>query len=176
MLTPPHLENDDKKEVEVGHAVELLVQVQGQEGEDVVLGRVDDIALERQSARHCCRGQEAPRPPRPAFWLLPALTELVLGADSGSRAVSKARCTPGVLGGALGTRCTLKVSYSFNSNWGGAKEAGGGVSSTQRGVLRSWGLRFRAGPAGEEGAETRGPTLYFLLCQHRKAFSLNWLL
>lgn len=44
--TPPHLEDDDKKEVEVGHVVKLLVQVQGQEGEEVVFGRVDDVALE----------------------------------------------------------------------------------------------------------------------------------
>lgn len=44
--TPPHLEDDDKKEVEVGHVVKLLVQVQGQEGEEVVFGCVDDVALE----------------------------------------------------------------------------------------------------------------------------------
>lgn len=35
-----------EKEVEVGKAVELLIQVQGQEGEDIVLGRVDDVLLE----------------------------------------------------------------------------------------------------------------------------------
>lgn len=64
-LTPPHLENDDEKEVEVGHAVELLIQVQGQEGEDVVLGRVDDIALERQPAWDCCpAGRPLARLPR----------------------------------------------------------------------------------------------------------------
>lgn len=43
--SPPHLEDDDKKEVEVGRVVKLFVQVQGQEGE-VVLGSVDDVALE----------------------------------------------------------------------------------------------------------------------------------
>lgn len=42
----PHLENDDKEEVEVGRSVELLVQGEGQEGEEVVLGRVDDVVLE----------------------------------------------------------------------------------------------------------------------------------
>lgn len=52
MLTPgatptlPYLENDDQKEVGVGYSVELLVQVQGQEGEEVVLGCVNDVALE----------------------------------------------------------------------------------------------------------------------------------
>lgn len=43
--TPPYLEDDDSKEVEVGHEVELFIQVQGQEGE-VVLGYVGDTALE----------------------------------------------------------------------------------------------------------------------------------
>lgn len=47
-LAPPHLQDDDQKEVEVRYAVELLIQVQGQEGEDIVLGRVDDVVLERE--------------------------------------------------------------------------------------------------------------------------------
>lgn len=42
----PYLEDDDKKEVGVGYSVELLVQVQGQEGEEVVLVCVNDVALE----------------------------------------------------------------------------------------------------------------------------------
>lgn len=44
--TLPYLEKDDKKEVGVGYSVELLVQVQGQEGEEVVLGCANDVALE----------------------------------------------------------------------------------------------------------------------------------
>jgi hypothetical protein len=54
-----HLQDNDEKEVEVGHAVELLIQVQWQEGEDVVLGRVDGIALEGESPTDgmwCCPG------------------------------------------------------------------------------------------------------------------------
>lgn len=48
--TPPHLENDDKKEVEVGESVELLLHVQGQEREEVVLGCADNVALECEPA------------------------------------------------------------------------------------------------------------------------------
>lgn len=71
---PPHLENDDKKEVEVGRAVELLVQVQGQEGEGVVLGRMDDIALQREPV--WAHGQaQGPMAHRPPPWLPPALAD-----------------------------------------------------------------------------------------------------
>lgn len=42
---PSHLQEDDEDKVDVGHAVELLVEVQREEGEDVVLGRLNGIAL-----------------------------------------------------------------------------------------------------------------------------------
>lgn len=44
-LSAPHLQDDNEEEIDVGHAVELLVQVQRQEGQDVVLGRVDEVGL-----------------------------------------------------------------------------------------------------------------------------------
>lgn len=47
---PSHLQEDDKDEVDVGHSVELLVEVQRQEGEDVVLGRPDGVALRKRRA------------------------------------------------------------------------------------------------------------------------------
>lgn len=77
----PYLEDDDEKEVEVGHAVELLIQVQGQEGEDVVLSRVDGIPLEQEPVWGHWPGRDPPAHP--------ALS--TLGADSVSRAV-----TPGL--------------------------------------------------------------------------------
>lgn len=76
-LAPPHLQDDDQKEVEVGYAVELLVQVQGQEGEDIVLGRVDDVVLEREpgGGRSRCRpGQRPPDDPAPPGLVMPSGT------------------------------------------------------------------------------------------------------
>lgn len=71
-LAPAHLQDDDQKEVEVGHAVELLVQVQGQEGEEVVLGRVDDVVLEREPGSKCRPGQRSPAHPAPPGLAMPS--------------------------------------------------------------------------------------------------------
>lgn len=65
---PAHLQDDDEKEVEIGHSTELLIQVQRQEGEDVVFGSVDGVALEQEPSvvgMRCCPGAGAPSPPPP---------------------------------------------------------------------------------------------------------------
>lgn len=67
----PHLQDDDEEEVQVGHPVELLVQVQRQEREEVVLGRADDVGLEQepqatwQGGAFQARGWGCPRPDLP---------------------------------------------------------------------------------------------------------------
>lgn len=47
--------------------MELLVQVQRQEGEEVVFGSVDGVALEQEPsvAMQCCPGAGAPEPALP---------------------------------------------------------------------------------------------------------------
>lgn len=60
-LSPAHLQDDDEKEVEIGHTTELLVQVQRQEGEDVVFASVDGVALEQEPSV-IGMGAGAPKP------------------------------------------------------------------------------------------------------------------
>lgn len=76
---PAHLQDDDEKEVEIGHTIELLVQVQGQEGEEVVFGCVDGVALEREPSGvgvRRCAGAKAPEPALPTAPGCPPVPDL----------------------------------------------------------------------------------------------------
>lgn len=81
--SPAHLQDDDEKEIEIGHSTELLVQVQRQEGEEVVFGSVDGVALEQEPsvAMQCCPGAGAPEPAPPT-------------APRGVRSINKAYTKP----------------------------------------------------------------------------------
>lgn len=56
---PPqnYLQDEEEEEIGVGHFLELLEEVDGQEGDDVVLGGLDAVALGTRRG-----GQEPPRP------------------------------------------------------------------------------------------------------------------
>lgn len=193
-LALPHLQDDDQKEKEVGYALELLVQVQGQEGEEVVLGRADDIVLERELGSRCRPGQRPPAcPAQPASPCPPATTSCN-GAPTEGKVSRQHQLSPCWVQRLTEQGCDLSIPQSdtheifrqsltdmsylegfpltyFNGHWGGAKETENSHQKDDLFILKTLGeVRCEA---GGEGRGAGVPTLYFFLCRHRKAFSLN---
>lgn len=78
--SPPgtHLQDEEEEEIGVGHFLELLKEVDRQEGDDVVLGRLDAVALGMERARRGftkCQGLPRSRFGRSSLdpWFLPLL-------------------------------------------------------------------------------------------------------
>lgn len=61
----PHLQDEEEEEIGVGHFLELLEEVDRQEGDNVVLGGLDAVALGTDGARRGSTGCQGPiTPPR----------------------------------------------------------------------------------------------------------------
>lgn len=61
-VCPSHLEHQQEEEVSVGDPLKLLKQVEGQEGEEVVLGGFDGVCLRGNDGRRDVRGGLSAKP------------------------------------------------------------------------------------------------------------------
>lgn len=149
--------------------MELLVQVQGQEGEDIVLGRVDDVVLEREPGGGAVKvsprpeASRRPRPARPCHALRPqpAVTEHLL------RARPRASINPAPTGcrGSQSRAVTFKVDTSyfegfaltyFNGHRGGAKETENSHQKDDLFIVKTGDREAGREAGGEGGAGALG--------------------